>query len=84
MTREQAIRRWADLACTFFWAEKAISKEWYPKLKDAHKLSKDEQHELALAYFLAIGKEIVSHLSDEELERLYKNVKDDEEEGGEK
>ena len=72
------------MACTFFWAEKAISKEWYPKLKDAHKLSKDEQHELALAYFLAIGKEIVSHLSDEEIERMYKNVKDDEEEGGER
>ena len=33
MTREQAIRRLADLARTFFKAEEAISKEWYSKLK---------------------------------------------------
>ena len=37
MTRQEAINRWKDLAETVFWAEEAISKEFYADFcNDAH------------------------------------------------
>ena len=70
MTRQQAIDRWAEVAETVFWAEEAIAKEWEGKLRNAPSLSKAEQHELAHAYCRAIGEEIVSKTTDEELAQL--------------
>jgi hypothetical protein len=67
MTREQAIKRWADIAETIFWAEERIAQEWHEKLKEAPNLPKDKQHELAKAYCRAIAVEVVRPTPDEEL-----------------
>ena len=69
MTREEAIERWAQICNTVFWAEEKISKEWYERLKSAHTMTKDEQHQLADQYCKAIAMEIVSKTTDEELAR---------------
>ena len=69
MTREEAIERWADIASTVFWAEENISEEWYERLKAAHTMTKEEQHELADQYCKAIATEIVNSSTDEELAR---------------
>ena len=84
MTREKLIQRWMDLSATFFWAEEALAKEWHPKLEGAHKLSKDEQHKLAMAYCRAVAEEIVGKLTDEQIVKLYGSLdEEEEEEGGE-
>ena len=70
MTREEAIERWAQICNTVFWAEERISKEWHPKLKEAPKLSKEEQGKLADDYCHAIAEEVVSHTTDEQLAAL--------------
>ena len=69
MTRQEAIERWADIASTVFWAEENISEEWYERLKSAHTMTKEEQHELADQYCKAIAAEIVNSATDEELAR---------------
>ena len=70
MTRQELIERWADIAETVFWAEEAISKEWYPKLQAAPSLTKQEQHQLAKDYCQAIAIEITKSTPDEVLEVL--------------
>lgn len=70
MTREEAINRWKDIVSTVFWAEEAITKEWYAKLREAPNLNKKEQHELAEAYFRAIAVEITKNTPDEELAEM--------------
>ena len=69
MTREKAIERWSDIASTVFWAQENISEEWYERLKAAHTMTKEEQHQLADQYCKAIAAEIVSKTTDEELAR---------------
>ena len=83
MTREKLIQRWMDLSATFFFAEDALAKEWNPKLEGAHKLSKDEQHKLAMAYCRAVAEEIVGKLTDEQIVKLYGSLDEEEEKGGE-
>ena len=70
MTREEAIERWSTIANTVFWAEEKISKEWHPKLKEAPKLSKEEQGKLADEYCRAIAVEVLKGTSDEELAKM--------------
>ena len=53
-----------------FWAEEKISKEWHPKLKEAPKLSKEEQGKLADEYCRAIAVEVLKGTSDEELAKM--------------
>ena len=67
MTREEAIERWTDIASTVFWAEEKIAKEWHERLREAPKLPKDKQHELAQDYCRAIATEIVSKTTEEQL-----------------
>lgn len=69
MTREEAIERWKDIASTVFWAEDNISGEWDERLKSAHTMTKEEQHQVADDYCRAIAAEIVSKTTDEELAR---------------
>ena len=70
MTRQEAINRWKDIASTVFWAEKAIAKEWYARLKAAPHMSKEDQKNFADGYCEAIATEIVSQTTDEELAKI--------------
>lgn len=67
MTRDEAIKRWADIAKTVFWAEERIAKEWDERLRAAPGMTKEEQHLLAMSYCRAIAVEITKATSDEEL-----------------
>lgn len=67
MTREEAIKRWSDIAETVFWAEDRIAKEWDERLRAAPGMTKEEQHQLAEAYCRAIAVEVTKATSDEEL-----------------
>ena len=67
MTREEAIKRWSGIAKTVFWAEDRIAKEWDERLRAAPGMTKEEQHQLAEAYFRAIAVEVTKATSDEEL-----------------
>ena len=70
MTREEAIKRWTDIAKTVFWAEEAIAKEWNPKLKAMVGKPSGECEAFAHEYCRAIAAEIVSRTSDEELAEI--------------
>ena len=67
MTRQEAIRRWKNIAETVFWAEEAISKEWNERLHAAPSMTHEEQQQFADEYMTAIATEIVSKTTDEEL-----------------
>ena len=67
ITREEAIKRWTDIAETVFWAEGAIAKEWNPKLKAMVGKPSDECEAFAHEYCRAIAIEITNATSDEEL-----------------
>lgn len=70
MTREEAINRWTDIASAVFWAEERIAKEWDERLREAPKLPKDKQHQLAQDYCRAIAVEITKDTPDEELAEM--------------
>lgn len=70
MERQEAIKRWTDIANTIFWAEERIAKEWDAKLRKAPSMTKEEQHELAQAYCHAIAVEITKDTPDEELAEM--------------
>ena len=66
MTREDAIKRWADIAEAVFWAENRIMPVWMDTLRSAKTMAKEELDAIAEAYCEAIAEEIVSMTSDEE------------------
>lgn len=70
MEREEAIKRWSDIAETVFWAEERISKEWDARLRAAPGMTREEQHQFAKAYCRAIAEEILSRTIDEELAQM--------------
>ena len=70
MTREQAIKRWSDIAETVFWAEERIAKQWDSVLRSAPSMTKEGQHELVCEYCRAIAVEITKSTSDEELAKV--------------
>lgn len=61
LSKEEVIIRWMDLAAAVFSAEDAISEEWFPKLRAAKGLPKEERDHVADAYLRAIATEIVEH-----------------------
>lgn len=67
MTREEAIKRWSDIAETVFLAEERIANQWESLLRSAKSMTKEVQNELAREYCRAIATEILSRTSDEEL-----------------
>ena len=67
MTKQEAIRRWKNIAETVFWAEEAIAQEWNERLHAAPSLHHEEQQHFADEYMTAIATEIVSKTTDEEL-----------------
>ena len=70
MTREEAIKRWKDIAMVVFLAEERISRAWHEELKAATSLPKDEQYKLVCDYCEAIAIEIVNGTSDEQLKQM--------------
>jgi len=70
MTREEAIKRWSDIAETVFWAEERIAKEWDSRLRAAPGMPREEQYQFAKLYCRAVAVEILSRTSDEELARM--------------
>ena len=78
MKREQAIRRWADIAESVFWAEEHIAKEWNERLKAMVGKPENECAAFVPKYCRAVAEVIVNRMTDEQLATIY-----DEEEGGE-
>ena len=70
MTREQAIKRWAEIAETVFWAEEQIAQEWEGKVKSMVGKPKEECAAFAREYCRAIAVEITNATSDEEFEKM--------------
>lgn len=67
MTREEAIKRWTDIASTVFRAEHNIMPALEDMMKSARTMTKEGQAGIAERYCRAIAEEIVSKTSDEEL-----------------
>ena len=80
MTREQVIRRWADIAESVFWAEERIAKEWHEKLKAMVEKPSDEVTEFVPQYCRAVAEKIVEPLTDEQIKEVYKDEEDEEDE----
>ncbi len=67
MTRQEAIKRWKDIAETVFWAEEAIGEEWHERLHAAKSMTPEEKRQFADEYMTAIATEILSKTPDEML-----------------
>jgi len=63
---EELIEHWACIASTVFAAEDAISKEWFPRLREKKDAPKEERERFAHEYCRAIAIEILSHAEKEE------------------
>ena len=70
MTRNEAIEHWKDIAEAVFAAENAVIDQWQPKLKAAKKMTDEEQIKVIDEYLTAVATEIVSRMSDEDLEGI--------------
>ena len=64
------IKHWSEMARTVFVAETIIIDKWRDRLEAAKNMKDDEADALADEYCEAIAKEIMSSISDEELEEL--------------
>ena len=70
MTRQEAIKRWTDIAMAVFTAENRISKEWHEKLQEATLLPSERQSAVVDEYCKAVATEIVNNTSDEQLAKM--------------
>lgn len=70
MTRQEAIKRWTDIARAVFTAENKINKGWHERLKAAISLSSEQQSAVADEYCKAVATEIVNNTSEEQLAEM--------------
>lgn len=80
MTREQAIRRWSNIAESVFWAEEHIAKEWNERLKAMVGKSENECAAFVPKYCRAVAEVIVNRMTDEQLAAIYKDEEEEEDE----
>lgn len=71
LTRNEAIKRWKDVANAVLWAQEAISKEWNERLRVVPFMAHEKQLQFADEYLTAIATEIVNHTTDEQLKEMF-------------
>ena len=70
MTRNEAIEHWKPIIQAAFAAENAVIDQWKAKLKEAKKMTNEKQVKVIDEYLTAVATEIVSKMSDEDLDEL--------------
>ena len=70
MTREQAIKRWAEIIPAVWKAEHNLRLKWQGRLAEAKFMPADKVYELSEVYVRAVAEEIVSKISDKQLKEM--------------
>ena len=70
MTRQEIVEHWEMMIPTVFVAEDAIRDKWQKRLSAAKSMTPVQREELSKQYVHAVAVEIVSRISDEELQML--------------
>lgn len=71
MTREDIIQHFMDVVAAVFRAEDVVRPQWEERLRACRGADKDTLSKAADGYLRAVSEEILSHYSDDQLQRLY-------------